>query len=284
MDRTDLDRPEKGLIIAITGATDGLGHRVALELASQGHTLLVHGRNPAKGRALVSELEAMGGGDGHRYFNADLASLAETRQLAEALRESTPRLDVLVNNAGIGPRQPDSSREISADGHEWFFAVNYLAGYLLTRELLPLLRDSAPARIINVASIGQAAIDFDNVMLENGYDDFRAYRQSKLAQILFTFDLAEELAGSGVTVNCLHPATLMNTKMVFDSGYFPGSRTTIEEGAQALERLAVAAELEGVSGEYFDGLEKSRADDQAYDPGARQQLRFLSEVLVAGVA
>lgn len=277
-----MDRTENGLIIAITGATDGLGHRVALELASQGHTLLVHGRNPEKGRALVNELQAMGSSADHRYFNADLASLAETRQLAGALRECTPRLDVLINNAGIGPRQPDSAREISADGHELFFAVNYLAGYLLTRELLPLLQASAPARIVNVASIGQAAIDFGDVMLENDYDDFRAYRQSKLAQIMFTFDLAEELAGSGVTANCLHPATLMDTKMVLDSGYFPGTRATIEEGAEALENLAVSAELEGVSGEYFDGLVKSRADDQAYDPDARQQLRTLSEALVAG--
>lgn len=280
MDRTETEK--NGLIIAITGATDGLGHRVALELANQGHILLVHGRDPEKGRALVSELEAMGGGDGHRYFNADLSSLAETRQLAAALRESTPRLDVLINNAGIGPRQPDSTCEISADGHELFFAVNYLAGYLLTRELLPLLQASAPARIVNVASIGQAAIDFDDVMLENDYDDFRAYRQSKLAQIMFTFDLAEELAGSGVTVNCLHPATLMDTKMVLDSGYFPGTRATIEEGAEALEKLAVSAELEGVSGEYFDGLVKSRADDQAYDPDARELLRALSETLAAG--
>lgn len=267
--------------IAITGATDGLGHRTALALASQGHTLLVHGRNPDKGRALLSELQALGGAN-HRYFNADLASLAETRQLAEAIQEATPRLDVLVNNAGIGPRQPDAVRQFSADGHELFFAVNYLASYLLTRELLPLLKASAPARVINVASIGQAPIDFDDVMLEKNYDDFRAYRQSKLAQILFTFDLAEELAGSGVTVNCLHPATLMNTKMVFDSDYFPDTHSSIEEGVEALEKLVVSAELEGVSGAYFDGLKKSRADDQAYDARAREQLRILSDQLLSG--
>lgn len=276
-----MSRTDRGRIIAITGATDGLGHRVALDLASQGHTLLVHGRSPEKGRALVSELQAMGGGADHRYFNADLASLAQVRQLAQALNASIPRLDVLINNAGIGPRNPDSPRETSEDGHELFFAVNYLSGYLLTRELLPLLQASAPARIVNVASIGQAAIDFDDVMLEKGYDDFRAYRQSKLAQILFTFHLAEQLAGTGVTVNCLHPATLMNTKMVFDSGYFPGTRATIEEGAEALESLAVSPALEGVSGRYYDGLTVARADDQAYDAEARQQLVKLSEQLVA---
>jgi NAD(P)-dependent dehydrogenase (short-subunit alcohol dehydrogenase family) len=162
-----------------------------------------------------------------------------------------------------------------------FFAVNYLSGYLLTHRLLPLLRRSTPSRIANVASIGQHAIDFDDVMLHRNYDDARAYRQSKLAQILFTFDLAEQLKDSGVTVNCLHPATLMNTGMVFNSTYFSGPKTSVEQGADAVEHVAFSAELKGVTGAYFDGKEPARANDQAYDIEARRHLQELSDSLIA---
>jgi NAD(P)-dependent dehydrogenase (short-subunit alcohol dehydrogenase family) len=154
------------------------------------------------------------------------------------------------------------------------FAVNYLAGFALTMRLLPLLRASAPARIVNVSSAGQQALDFDDVMLTSGYSGARAYRQSKLAQILFTVDLAQRLEGSGVTVNCLHPATYMATTMVREAGVSPWS--TIEEGAEAILKLAISPELEGRSGLYFNGLREARADAQAYDAGAREKLRTLS--------
>src|SRR5262249_50559244 len=143
---------------------------------------------------------------------ADLAALAEVRRLAEAVRATTDRLDILINNAGIGTA--GDARQTSADGHELRFAINYLAGFLLAYLLLPLIKQSAAARIVNVASAGQQAIDFADVMLTRGYSGSRAYRQSKLAQILFTVDLARELDGTGVTVNALHPATYMNTTMV----------------------------------------------------------------------
>jgi NAD(P)-dependent dehydrogenase (short-subunit alcohol dehydrogenase family) len=136
---------------------------------------------------------------------------------------------------------------------------------------------SAPARIVNVASIGQYPIDFDDVMLEEGYDSFRAYRQSKLAQILFTIELAERLRPDEVTVNALHPASLMNTKMV--SRTFGRTMSTVEEGAEAALRLIDSPELEGVSGRYFDGNEESAAHEQAYDPDARRRLWELSERL-----
>ncbi len=171
------------------------------------------------------------------------------------------------------PASAPSHRGCRADGNELLFAVNYLAGFLLARELLPLLRASAPARIVNVASIGQQVLDFDNLQLDRDYDDARAYRQSKLAQILDTFTLAAELEGSGVTVNCLHPATLMDTKMVHDgAGYFPGVKSTTQQGAAALERLICAPELDGVTGRYYDGLQEARANEQAYDMAARRQL------------
>jgi NAD(P)-dependent dehydrogenase (short-subunit alcohol dehydrogenase family) len=186
---------------------------------------------------------------------------------------------VLINNAGIGSGAPPARRQVSADGYELRFAVNYLAHFLLTYRLLPLLRRSTAARIVNVASVGQQPIDFEDVMLENAYDGLRAYRQSKLAQVMFTFDLAEELSGSGVTVNSLHPASLMNTKMVRETDYFGGPISTVEEGARAVESLATSPELEGVSGEYFNGQQRARANAQAYDEEARRRLRELSRQL-----
>jgi NAD(P)-dependent dehydrogenase (short-subunit alcohol dehydrogenase family) len=183
----------------------------------------------------------------------------------------------MVNNAGIGTAGPRGTRQTSVDGHELRFAVNYLAGFLLTRLLLPLLRATAPSRIVNVSSAGQQAIDFDDVMLTRGYSGTRAYCQSKLAQILFTVDLAEELKGSDVTVNALHPATYMNTTMVRLAGATPVS--TVEQGADAILNLAASPALDGRSGLYFNGQREARADDQAYDKDARVRLRSLSEAL-----
>lgn len=154
------------------------------------------------------------------------------------------------------------------------FAVNYLAGFLLTRLLLPMVVASAPGRIVNVASAGQYPIDFDDPMLTTSYDGTRAYAQSKLAQIMFTIDLARELGGSGVTVNALHPATYMDTTMVRASGVTPVS--TVEEGADAILNLAVSPALEGQSGRYFDRKRQSRANAQVYDEEARDKLRQLS--------
>jgi NAD(P)-dependent dehydrogenase (short-subunit alcohol dehydrogenase family) len=182
---------------------------------------------------------------------------------------------VLVNNAGIGTADPGDGRRLeSADGHELRFAVNYLAGYLLTRRLLGLLERSAPARIVNVASAGQMAIDFDDVMLEHRYSAGRAYTQSKLAQILFTFDLAEELEGRGVTANCLHPATYMPTRMVLAAR--GSGMSTIREGADATVRLIADPALDGVTGRYFEGTREAAPDRQAFDLDARRRLRELS--------
>src|SRR5262249_39872411 len=178
------------------------------------------------------------------------------------------------HNAGIGSGGSAGRRETSQDGHELRFAVNYLAGFLLTRVLLPLLMLGEPARIVNVSSLGQHAIDFDDVMLTGGYSGSRAYAQSKLAQIMFTFDLARELDPATVTANCLHPATYMATTMVRQSGVTPIS--TVEEGAQAILNLAVADELDGHSGEFYNGLRPSKANPQAYDDTARERLRMLS--------
>ncbi len=196
------------------------------------------------------------------------------RRLADAVRKTTKRLDLLINNAGIGSGGPQGTRQTNADGHELRFAVNYLAGFLLTYLLLPLIEKSAPARIVNVSSLGQEAIAFDDVMLLHGYNGMRAYRQSKLAQIMFTIDLAHELEGTGVTVNALHPATFMNTAMVMQFGGKPLS--TVQEGAEAILKLAVSADMEGRTGRYFNGQNEATANAQVYDADARRQLETLS--------
>jgi NAD(P)-dependent dehydrogenase (short-subunit alcohol dehydrogenase family) len=259
-------------IALVTGSTDGVGRYVAERLGADGWSVLVHGRDPKRGAEVAATIRALGGDA--RFLAADLADLEAVRGLAEAVATSATRLDLLINNAGIGAGGRGAPRRVNAAGCELTFAVNYLAGFALTLRLLPLLKRSAPARIVNVASVGQQAIDFDDVMLTRGYSGGRAYMQSKLAQILFTFDLAERLKGSGTTVNCLHPATYMATTMVREAGATPLS--TVEEGGAAILNLAVSPALEDQSGLYFNGLAKARPNAQADDGKARARLWALS--------
>jgi NAD(P)-dependent dehydrogenase (short-subunit alcohol dehydrogenase family) len=269
-------RPLEEQTILVTGSTDGLGRRVAEKLAERGASVLVHGRRRERLDSVVEELRAATGNERVLPCLADLASLAQVRGLAEEVEGSRERLDALVNNAGL----VTPKRELSEDGYELGFAVNYLSHFLLTALLLPLLRASAPARIVNVASVGQSEIDFHDVMLERGYDPMRSYSQSKLAQVMHTFELAERLAAegeTGVTVNCLHPATLMDTKMVRET--FGRTRASVEEGADAVLHVIASPELEGVSGRYFEGTREAAAHRQAYDAGSRRRLWALSEEL-----
>ena len=261
-----------GKTALITGSTDGVGRVVATRLGEQGWRVLVHGRDRGRGERVVAEIKDAGGAAD--FLIADLSSLAEVRRLAGAVQQATARLDLLINNAGLGSGGPQGTRQTSADGYELRFAVNYLAGFLLTHLLLPLIGNSTPARIVNVSSLGQQAIDFADVTLTHGYSGSRAYCQSKLAQVMFTIDLARELDGSGVTVNSLHPATYMNTTMVRQSGVTPMS--SVEQGADAILNLATSAALDGRSGLFFNGQREARADAQAYDPAARQRLKTLS--------
>jgi NAD(P)-dependent dehydrogenase (short-subunit alcohol dehydrogenase family) len=258
--------------VLVTGATDGLGRALATRLAGDGATVLAHARSEERARETIGEL--LDGPGDVRLVIGDLSSLAAVRALAEQVPD---RLDVLVNNAGIGTSNPDRRAE-SAAGYELRFAVNYLAGFVLTALLRDRLVAAAPARIVNVASAGQMAIDFDDVMLERDYSGVRAYCQSKLAQIMHAFDLADELGGAGVTANALHPGTYMPTKMVRAAGTTPV--TPLQDGVEATWRLAADGELDGVTGRYFFGTDEARADEQAYDAAARRRLRELSERLV----
>jgi len=262
-----------GKTVLVTGSTDGVGRYVAAKLAAAGATVLVHGRDRQRAKTLIEEIKRQGQRDA-TFYQADLSSLAGTRQLADAVMADHQRLDILISNAGIGSRSPGDWRQTSADGFELRFAVNYLSGFLLVRLLLPLLKAAAPSRIVNVASLGQHPLDFDDVMLIRGYTGSRAYAQSKLAQIMFTIDLAAEHQGSGITVNSLHPATYMNTTMVREGGITPIS--TVEQGGAAILHLAVGDDVGDSSGLFFNGMHEARANAQAYDAAARARLRALS--------
>ena len=264
-------------IALVTGATSGLGRALSKALAERGFHLLIHGRSAERAAAAAKEVQAAGGTA--EIYLGDLAGLAEVRRLAERLTAAHPRLDLLVNNAGLGGGPPPHlTREVSADGHELRLAVNYLAPVLLTRLLLPALRAAAPARIVNVGSVGQAAPDFDDLDLERGYDGGTAYCQSKFALAAFTFDLAEDLRGSGVSVNCVHPANFMDTFQVREAGVRPW--TTAEAGVPPVLNLAVGKAGEH-SGQYFNGLSRSRAHGETYDPAVRKRLREVTDRLLA---
>jgi NAD(P)-dependent dehydrogenase (short-subunit alcohol dehydrogenase family) len=247
-----------GLTVLVTGATDGLGRGVARELAGRGARVLVHGRSAERAEAVAREIGAAG------VHVADFASLAQVRELAQ----DVPRVDVLVNNAGV----IEAERHVTEDGYELTFQVNYLSHFLLT---LRLLERAAPRRVVNVASAGQERPDFDDLMLEHGYEPWRAYRQSKLAQVMFAFELAERRPD--VESTALHPATFMDTKMVRETVGEPYS--TVEEGIEATVRLVDAPD---VSGRYFDGLEEAAPDPIAYDAAARRRLWDVSERLTRG--
>jgi len=268
--------------VLITGATDGLGRATAHVLAGLGATVLIHGRNPDRIAATLRELTQIAGAGKCLSYKADFSDLSQVRYLAQAITADHHRLDLLINNAGIGTGNLKvARRELSADGYELRLAVNYLSHFLLSRLLLPLLKASAPARIINVTSAEQAPLDFSNLMMNSNYDPIVAYRRSKLAQIMFTLDLAEELKTDGITVNALHPASLMNTKMVM--AWFGRSLTTVQDGVESLLNLAVSPEMEGVTGKYFERTQEARAHTQVYDLATRVRLKQISEEFLFGL-
>ena len=256
--------------ILVTGSTDGIGKITALLLAKQGAHVLIHGRSAEKLDKVGKELKDASGNEKIDGFIADLSSLAQVRRLAEEVMAKHAGLDVLINNAGVGYVDPRYSK----DGYELRFAVNYLAPFLLTRMLLPALKKAAPSRIVNVSSVGQYPIDFDDVMMEKDFDAVRAYSQSKLALIMFTMELAGKVRRDGITVNSLHPGTYLNTNIVRKAGIDPMGEP--ESGAQAEVHLAVSESLEGVTGKYFDVKTQAKADSQAYDKKARERLWELS--------
>ncbi|MDL5157169.1 SDR family NAD(P)-dependent oxidoreductase [Actinomycetospora termitidis] len=267
--------------VAITGATDGLGRALALDLAARDVRLVLHGRSEERLDELAAEVGRQAAHPPLTVW-ADLADLGQVARAADEVAERAGELHVLVNNAGIGTGEPDGrQRSTSRDGYELRFAVNYLATFLLTEKLLPVLRASASgtaSRVVHVASLGQAPLDFDDLMLERSYDGGRAYGQSKLAQILHVVDLAERLPAAEVTANALHPGTYMPTKIVLDE--IGRSVDTLESGVAATRRLVLDPAVEGVSGRFYDRQSETRPNAQAADPEARATLRARSLELV----
>ncbi len=272
--------------ILVTGATNGIGKVAALELAKLGAAVAIVGRSPEKTQATVREIQATAGHPAVEGFVADLSSIAEVHRLAEDFRGRHTRLDVLINNAG----GIYATRRLTADGYEYTFALNHLAYFLLTNLLLDILVASAPARIINVASQAHlgARLDFDDLQNEKGYGygGYRAYGQSKLANILFTYELARRLSGAGVTANALHPGTVATGFGVNNDGImrlamrlFHRFSLAPEEGADTIVYLAASPEVEGQTGKYWVKRTPVRSSQASYDEVAQKRLWEVSAQL-----
>jgi NAD(P)-dependent dehydrogenase (short-subunit alcohol dehydrogenase family) len=258
--------------IFITGATDGIGKVTAIELAKQNMAaiILVHGRNKDKLNNVIGEIKTTSHNNNIEGFAADLSSMDEVKQLAKDVLVKHNAINILINNAGAGFAAPRYGK----DKTEMRMAVNYLAPFLLTNLLLPALKRASPSRIVNVSSAGQSPIDFDDIMQEKNFDSVTAYCRSKLALIMFTIDLAEQLKDDNITVNSLHPGTYLDTGMVREAKIKPMG--TAQSGADAVVYLATSSVVKNTTGKYFNINTEARANAQAYDAKSRKQLRDFS--------
>ncbi|MFF7161244.1 SDR family NAD(P)-dependent oxidoreductase [Streptomyces sp. NPDC008086] len=270
------ERPSPSAPALVTGATSGLGRSLARALADRGWIVLVHGRDENKCTAVVDELRAAGG-TAYPYV-ADLASLEEAAELGRRVAAAHPSLGLLVNNAGVGAGRDARHRELSRDGYELRFAVNYLAPVVLTRALRSPLRAAGTAQVLNIGSIGQSPFDPDDVQFTRRYDGMEAYTRSKFALAAFTFTIAEEYAREGIRVNCVHPANYMDTTMVIEAGVRPWS--SVAEGTAAVLH-ALDEGARGVSGQYYNESRRAKAHRLAYSAGTQQRLTSLTDQLIA---
>jgi NAD(P)-dependent dehydrogenase (short-subunit alcohol dehydrogenase family) len=271
----------RGKVCLITGATSGIGLVAARELARQGARVVMVGRNPAKGAAARAQVQEQTGNQEVELLLADLSLQQQVRQLASQFCERHSRLDVLINNAGGMWLR----RELTGEGLEMTFAVNHLAYFLLSQLLLETLKASPSARIVNVSSEAhrKATLDFDNLMGERGYRGWRAYCQSKLANLLFTYELARQLAGSGVAANAVHPGWVA-TGFGGNNGWrgrllqFVARRLALspEEGARTVIYLASSSEVAEVSGRYFIKDRRVASSAASYDEEAARRLWQIS--------
>jgi NAD(P)-dependent dehydrogenase (short-subunit alcohol dehydrogenase family) len=272
-----------GRVCVVTGANRGIGHATVQGLAELGATLVLVCRRREDGERVSREVSARGN-PAPDVVAADLSSQASIRQAASEIKARYPKLHVLINNAGIIPRR----REVTVDGLEMQFAVNHLAYFLLTNLLLPQLRAGAPSRIVNLSSgaHSQASLDFADLQSERGYHPREVYCRTKLANILFTYELARRLGGSGVTVNCLTPGVVA-TRMLADYMGVPRAGAGVdstfgaspEEGAKTSIYLAASPEVEGVTGKYFDDMKPAGSSRESYDAAVARRLWEVSERL-----
>jgi NAD(P)-dependent dehydrogenase (short-subunit alcohol dehydrogenase family) len=272
-------------ICLITGSTRGIGREIALGLAQRGARVVLVGRDEQRGRAVAEELRAESANREIEFLAADLSSQQSIRELATEYRRRHRRLDVLINNAGaLYPR-----RQITVDGLERTLALNHLAYFLLTEQLLDLIKASAPARIINVASAAHARahVDFQDLQSANHYGGLAAYRISKLENLYFTYELARRLQGTGVTVNAMHPGTVSTGLGMGEWGWFKVAKTLLRpflfgdprDAAKTAIYLATSPEVEGVTGAYFVDSHPERSSDSSYDRAAQARLWYASQQL-----
>jgi NAD(P)-dependent dehydrogenase (short-subunit alcohol dehydrogenase family) len=252
----------QGKYCVVTGANSGIGIAICKELALKGATVVMVCRSSEKGNVAKSAVELATGSKQIEMLVQDLSSLQNVRSLAKEYAQNHEKLHVLINNAGV----VQGTRKVTSDGLEYVFVVNYLAHFLLTNLLLSTIKQSAPARIVNVVSSVHTHIDFDDLQLEKHYSAIRSYGQSKLAQILFTFELAKRLEGTKLSVNCVHPGAVRTH--LGDEGGLVGIGIRIarlfyaspEKGAEGPVYLATGAELEGVTGKYFSKKKEKRIE------------------------
>jgi retinol dehydrogenase 14 len=273
-----------GTTVLITGGTSGIGNATAVAMAAMGANVAIVGRNQERGEAAVEEIKAQSHNESVELMLADLSVQAEVRRLAEEFLERYDRLDVLVNNAGL----VQSKRTETPDGIETTLAINHLAPFLLTNLLLGCLEQSAPSRVITVSSEAQrwGTMDFEDMQSRRKYRGFPVYGMTKLANIMFTYELAERLDGTGVMANCLHPGSVgtnfgqnnRGAMALFFRTFKPFMRSP-EQGADTLIWLASSPEVDGVSGKYFSDRKEIEAKKVAYDPAARRRLWEISEDL-----
>lgn len=273
-----------GKVVLITGGTSGIGKAAATALAGMGATVVITGRNEERGKRALQEIREESGNDGVELILADLTVQDEVRRLAEELRERHNQLEVLVNNAGLVL----SERTETPDGIETQLAINHLAPFLLTNLLLDLLKESAPSRIVTVSSDAHrwAKIDLDDLQSRKRYRGMQVYGKTKLANIMFTYELAERLEGTGVTANCMHPGGV-NTNFGNNQGgpmnllfrLFKPFMRSPEQGADTLIYLASSPEVEGMTGKYLADRKVKAASDVAYDETTRKRLWEASEEL-----
>jgi retinol dehydrogenase 14 len=287
MERPETEKHGGGMgekVCLITGATSGIGKATAMELANMGASVVMVGRDRDRGEAALADIKEKSGNDSVELMLADLSSQQEIHRLADEFKEAYPRLDVLINNAGV----IRSKRITTEDGMETTFAVNHLAYFLLTNLLLDVLKASAPSRIVNVASGEQrnGSIDFDDLQGEKEYKGAKAYSQSKLATVLFTYELARRLEGTTVTANSLHPGVVGTNLGSGVSGVFGVMVRALtplmkspEKGAETSIYLASSPEVEGLSGRYFIKKAESRSSDVSYDERLARRLWEMSAEL-----
>lgn len=278
-----------GKTCLVTGATNGIGKATALALAQMGATVVIVGRSPAKCSEVVDEIKRISGNDAVEALIADLSIMVEVRHVADQFKAKYHQLHVLINNAGGAY----GKRQLTSEGFEKTFALNHLGYFLLTRLLLDTLKDSAPARIINVSSDAHksARIDFDDLQSEKGNFVFNAYGRSKLAVVVFSYELARRLTGSGVTVNVLHPG-LVRTGFASNMGAVPAAAInflmrfvalTPEQGAQTSVFLATSPEVENVTGKYWEKSKAVPSGSTSYDTATWVRLWEVSDRMITPV-